>query len=82
MRSRDKGTDAVARFYPGREAPGRVLVSVKGGKNTGPSLVRGLPGTVETRRVQTGVLITMAEPHRGVTDAANYGGVYTWPVHG
>jgi hypothetical protein len=34
------------------------LVSVKGGKNIGPSLVRDLPGTVETQRAQMGVLIT------------------------
>jgi site-specific DNA-methyltransferase (adenine-specific) len=62
MRSRDKGTDAVARFCLGRKAAGRVLVSVKGGEGIGPSLVRDLPGTVETRRVQTGVRIIMAEP--------------------
>jgi hypothetical protein len=74
--------DAVALFYLGRKATGRVLVSVKGGKNIGPSLVCNLPGTVETQRAQMGVLITMAEPARGVIDAANHGGVYTWPVNG
>jgi hypothetical protein len=78
----DKGIDAVARFYLGRKATSRVLVSVKSGKNIGPSLVRDLPGTVETQRAQMGVLITMAEPPRGVIDAANHGGVYTWPVNG
>lgn len=29
-----------------------------------------------------GTLITMTEPARGVLDAANHGGVYTWPVNG
>jgi hypothetical protein len=29
-----------------------------------------------------GILITMAEPPRGVIDAANHGGVCTWPVNG
>jgi NACHT-associated inactive restriction endonuclease len=79
---RDKGIDGIARFYLDRKATGRVLVSVKADKNIGPSLVRDLPGTVETQRAQTGVLITMAEPPRGVIDAANHGGACTWPVNG
>jgi hypothetical protein len=29
-----------------------------------------------------GVLITMAEPTRGVQDAVNHGGTYTFPVNG
>ena len=53
------------------------MVSVKGGKNIGPSIVRDLPGTVETQRAQMGVPTTMVEPPRGVIDAANHGHVYT-----
>jgi DNA modification methylase len=78
----DKGVDGVARFYLDKKTIGRVLVSVKGGRNIGPSFVRDLLGTVETQKAQMGVLITMAEPPRGVIDAANHGGVYTWPVNG
>lgn len=78
----DKGVDGVARFYLDKKTTGRVLVSVKGGRNLGPAFVRDLIGTVETQRAQMGVLITMAEPSRGVADAANHGGVYTWPVNG
>jgi len=57
-------------------------VSVKGGKNIGPQFVRDLVGTVETQKAQMGVLITMAEPTKGVIDAVNYGGTYTLPVNG
>jgi DNA modification methylase len=78
----DKGVDGVARFYLDKKTIGRVLVSVKGGKNIGPMFVRDLSGTVETQKAQMGVLITTAEPTQGVLDAVNHGGTYTWPVNG
>jgi DNA modification methylase len=78
----DKGVDGVARFYLDKKTIGRVLVSVKGGKNIGPAFVRDLIGTVDTQKAQMGVLITMGAPPRGVIDAANHGGVYTWPING
>jgi len=78
----DHGVDGVARFYLDKKTYGRVLVSVKGGKNTGPHFVRDLIGTVDSQKAQMGVLISMADPPRGVTDAANHGGTYTWPVNG
>jgi hypothetical protein len=59
-----------------------VIVSVKGGRNINPGFVRELIGTVDTQRAQMGILITMASPPRGVIDAADHGGAYTWPVNG
>lgn len=73
--------DGVARFYLDKKANGRLLVSVKGGRNLGPQFVRDLLGTVETQKAQMGVLITMADPTSGVIDAANHGGFYAWPVN-
>jgi DNA modification methylase len=78
----DKGMDGVARFYLDKKTIGRVLVSVKGGKNIVPMFVRDLSGTVETQKAQMGVLITTAAPTQGVLDAVNHGGTYTWPVNG
>jgi DNA modification methylase len=78
----DKGVDGVARFYLDKKTFGRVLVSVKGGANIGPQFVRDLIGTVQTQKAQMGVLITMAAPTRGVLDAVDHGGTYTWPVNG
>lgn len=78
----DKGVDGVARFYLDKKTTGRVLVSVKGGANIGPQFVRDLIGTVQTQQAQLGVLITMATPTRGVLDAVDHGGTYTWPVNG
>lgn len=78
----DRGIDGVARFpTDGRGGLGRILVSVKGGKTIGPQYVRDLLGTVETQQAQMGVLITMAEPTRGIIDAVNHAGTYTLPVN-
>jgi DNA methylase/NACHT-associated inactive Restriction Endonuclease 1 len=78
----DKGVDGVARFYLDKKDVGRVLVSVKGGATVGPQFVRDLIGTVQTQKAEMGVLITMATPTRGVLDAIDHGGTYTWPVNG
>jgi DNA modification methylase len=79
----DKGIDGVARFHLGpRGEVGRLLVSVKGGKTVNPTAVRDLGGTIAAQKAQMGILITLAEPSRGVLDAVNHGGTYTWPVNG
>ncbi len=84
----DKGIDGIARFplntkylKAAREF-GRILISVKGGKNIGPQFVRDLVGTVESQKAEMGILITMAQPTKGVLDAVNHGGTYTLPVNG
>jgi Restriction endonuclease len=78
----DKGVDGVARFPLGTGKIGKLLVSVKGGKTITPAMVRDLSGTVEARKAQMGVLITLAPATRGVTDAINHGGVFTHPGNG
>jgi hypothetical protein len=55
---------------------------VKGGKTVTPQFARDLLGTITTQKAEMGVLITMAPPSRGVLDAVNHGGTYTWPVNG
>jgi DNA modification methylase len=76
----DKGIDGVARFpLDARGAVGRVLVSVKGGRQLNPSMVRDLGGTVATQKAEMGVLITNTPPTRGMTDEANHAGSYQHP---
>lgn len=80
----DKGVDGVIRFPldgTGKRV-GKVLVSVKGGKSPGPTAVRDLVGTVESQRAEMGVLVTLEEPTRGMVDAANHSGLYTWEWNG
>lgn len=79
----DKGIDGVARFPTDNQGGiGKAIVSVKGGKTVGPQFVRDLLGTVETQKAQMGILITLAEPTKGVIEAINRGGTYNLPVNG
>jgi len=79
----DKGIDGVARFATdGRGAVGRVLISVKGGRQLNPSMVRDLGGTVATQKAEMGVLVTNAPATRGMVDEANHAGTYQHPQYG
>jgi len=81
----DRGIDGVIQFpndARGKVAPGRVLVSVKGGRSVNPGMVRDLVGTVQSQQAEMGVLITMAQPTSGMVEAADHSGTYTWPVNG
>ena len=81
-RSGDKGVDGAASFYINRMTTGKVIISVKGGRNVKPEHVRDLAGTVATQKAQMGILIMRVEPSPGVRDAANHAGTYTWPLNG
>ena len=79
----EKGVDGVIRFYTDAGSIiGRAIVSVKGGRHIGPQFVRDLLGTVETQKAEMGVLVSLAEPTRGMRDAANHAGTYKWPFNG
>lgn len=77
----DKGIDGVGRFMlDGKGGVGKFLVSVKGGRTINPSMVRDLQGTVKAQGAAMGILITLSEPTKGVTDAINHGGVWEHPI--
>ncbi|HEU0130599.1 MAG TPA: DNA methyltransferase [Mycobacteriales bacterium] len=81
----DRGFDGTIRFPHSTKKGveyGRVLVSVKGGRNLGPAMVRDLAGAVEAEKAEMGLLVTMAEPTRGMREAASHSGSYLWPVNG
>lgn len=80
----DRGiVDGVVQFYTDAKGQtGRVLLSVKGGKNLAPTFARDLIGTVQTERAEMGSLITLAAPTRGIYDAVAHAGSYRWPVTG
>jgi DNA modification methylase len=79
----DKGVDGVVRFFTdAKNATGRALVSVKGGKTVNPAMVREIGGTVQTQGAEMGLLITIEPPTRGMKDEADHAGTYTWPVNG
>lgn len=80
----DRGIDGVARFTLDGTVKnlGRVLVSVKGGKQLNPAMVRDLLGTVNTQKAEMGVLITQHAPTPGMIDAVNHAGTFTHPANG
>ncbi len=80
----DRGIDGVARFPlgGGKHNLGRVLVSVKGGRQLNPAMVRDLAGTLNTEKAELGVLIIQHPPTRGMIEAANRAGTYTHPANG
>lgn len=79
----DKGIDGVIRFpTDNKQGVGRALVSVKGGKQINPGMVRDLVGTVEQQKADMGVFICLSEPTRGMIEVANGSGLYSWPVDG
>jgi site-specific DNA-methyltransferase (adenine-specific) len=75
----DRGIDGVGRFYTGRGADGRehygrIYVSVKGGQNLGPAMVRDFRGVMEREKADIGVFICLRQPTREmVTEAASAG---------
>lgn len=78
----DKGIDGIGRFpIDGRGRIGRVLVSVKGGKQLNPAMVRDLGGTIHTQKAEMGVLILNSPPTRGMIDEANHAGTYKHPAY-
>lgn len=58
----DSGIDGIIYFRNGPMGTGRVIVSVKGGDNIGPDMIRALAGTVERERAEFGLLVCLAEP--------------------
>ncbi|MGV0633052.1 DNA methyltransferase [Mycolicibacillus trivialis] len=75
----DRGIDGIIRYYRGkRKKPGRIAVSVKGGKQLNPQMVRDLAGVIATDdTIDGGVLVTRFSPTRGMTAAAAEAGSYT-----
>lgn len=74
----DKGIDGVIKLALDRKKIGKALVSVKGGKQINPAMVRDLVGTVKSQGAELGVLITMTEPTSGMRQAASAAGTWTW----
>ena len=79
----DRGIDGFM-FYndgPGADA-GRVIISVKGGDNVGPGMIRDLIGVMDNEDSEMGLFITLAEPTSGMTKAAASAGFFHTQAHG
>lgn len=72
----DEGVDGILTFFDdASNRPKTCVVSVKGGR-VGPEAVRDLAGTVDAKKAQIGVLITLREPTPDMRKAARDAQVY------
>lgn len=78
----DRGIDANIFFANGPYGHGRIIVSVKGGENLTPAMVNELNGVVQRENAEMGVLVTLAEPTRGMVAAAAGAGFVEKSAHG
>lgn len=78
-KGKDRGIDGQKLFTTGDGNTHRAIISVKGGENLGPGMVRDLRGTVEREAAACGLLILLRPPTRemmreaaaaGMTDTA------------
>lgn len=75
----DTGIDGLMYFRtPGGERLEKVVVSVKGGKNLNPTMVRDLVGTVTREKAALGVFLTLDAPTKGMREEAAKAGVYVY----
>jgi DNA modification methylase len=85
----DRGIDGIIRF-PAEfnrntmkiERIGRSLVSVKGGKQLNPTMMRDLIGTINRESAEMGLMLTLEPPTRGMLQEANAAGHYRWEWNG
>jgi site-specific DNA-methyltransferase (adenine-specific) len=78
----DRGIDGNIFFANGPYGYGRIIVSVKGGENVTPAMVNELNGVVQRESAEMGILITLAEPTRGMISAAAGAGFLQKSAHG
>jgi adenine specific DNA methylase Mod len=70
----DRGIDGNIFFANGPYGHGRIIISVKGGENVSPVMVRELSGVIQREDAEMGILITLADPTRAmIADAAGAG---------
>jgi hypothetical protein len=61
---------------------GRSLISVKGGRQLNPAMVRDLLGTINRETAEMGMLLTLDQPTKGMRDEAAGFGHYEWSWNG
>ena len=75
----DRGVDGTGYIQlPDRTA--KVVMSVKGGDNVNPSMVRDLGGTMEAESANMGILVLLVEPTRKMKEAAAKHGLFSTPL--
>lgn len=84
-KGRDRGIDGRGYVHVGPDAKGNpkhemIIVSVKGGRQIGPAMVRELRGTVEREDAAFGIFVCIKEPTSEMRKEAATGGVFETPL--
>ncbi len=78
-RGGDTGIDGVLYFRtPGGERLEKAIVSVKGGRNLNPGMVRDLSGVVEREKAAMGLFISLYDVTSGMREEAARSGAYRY----
>jgi site-specific DNA-methyltransferase (adenine-specific) len=75
----DHGIDGQIVFLKGVSDYGRGIVSVKGGRNVNPDMLRALRGTVERTGADLGVFVCLGPPTREMRVEASSAGLIDLP---
>lgn len=78
----DGGVDGYIYFKPDGKTTEKAVVSIKGGKNVGVTMIRDLIATIERDKAKVGILLSLAEPTREMKKEAAAAGLYKTDMHG
>lgn len=72
----DRGIDGYLRFQDANRVWQHGVISVKGGDNVGPTMIRDLKGTMERDNAALGLFLTLTPPSREMIKEAASAGFY------
>lgn len=72
----DRGIDGFIYFKPDGKTTEKAVVSVKGGKNVGVTMVRELKAIIDREKAPIGIFISLAEPTAEMKKEAAAAGLY------
>jgi site-specific DNA-methyltransferase (adenine-specific) len=72
----DRGIDGDIYFRCGSQEHLHGVLSIKGGRNVGPTMVRDLAGTFSNEGAHLGIFITLTPPTAEMQKAANAAGIF------
>ncbi len=78
----DGGIDGLIFFHQTTEKLGKVIVSVKGGKNIGLAMIKELISTVDNNGADMGIMLTLTPPTKNMLAEASKCGFYTHEFNG
>jgi len=72
----DRGIDGYIRFQDAGKSWKHGVISVKGGENVSPAMIRDLKGTMERDKAELGLFLTLAPPSKEMIKEAASAGFY------